>query len=444
MQCSPLYNNSSDKIKNIIINLGSTMFNYLKLNEMNEDEIILKYNILNKNDMKDEYENIINELKNEKNKNIASHFDEMERQRISFEARLKEEKNIFNSINESLKVEVGQLKNKMMICENEFRDKFYDKYESEKDQLKKIHESEMKNKDSIIDIQNNKINPIIDRLVEKTTFSNSTEQGNYGEGFLDEIVGKGLSFDKEAYIDDSSKKSGSGDRIIRFKNGLVLMVEVKNENIIKKTDREQFIEHAEADFMEKKCDCALFLSLRTQQIPKKGKAIIPIYEGNMVYYGLNNLLELCDKKMFISDCIEQIYEKFKDKKSNKVEVDGKDDSKVILDICLENLNNTKIEYENIIKRNEKIVEEYKNKMIDINTKLNQVHYEMQDKGLRGDPNLINEKLYMKNIISKIKEWKEKEGIVFKNSFRKKIKEGMKLSELDKKMIEKIKLTDIQS
>ena len=164
----------------------------------------------------------------------------------------------------------------------------------------------------------------------------------------------------------------------------------------------------------------------------------------MVYYGLNNLLELCDKKMFISDCIEQIYEKFKDKKSNKVEVDGKDDSKVILDICLENLNNTKIEYEKIIKRNEKIVEEYKNKMIDINTKLNQVHYEMQDKGLRGDPNLINEKLYMKNIISKIKEWKEKEGIVFKNSFRKKIKEGMKLSELDKKMIEKIKLTDIQS
>ena len=207
MQCSPLYNNSSDKIKNIIINLGSTMFNYLKLNEMNEDEIILKYNILNKNDMKDEYENIINELKNEKNKNIASHFDEMERQRISFEASLKEEKNIFNSINESLKVEIGQLKNKMMICENEFRDKFYDKYESEKDQLKKIHESEMKNKDSIIDIQNNKINPIIDRLVEKTTFSNSTEQGNYGEGFLDEIVGKGLSFDKEAYIDDSSKKA---------------------------------------------------------------------------------------------------------------------------------------------------------------------------------------------------------------------------------------------
>ena len=57
----------------------------------------------------------------------------------------------------------------------------------------------MKNKDSIIDIQNNKINPIIDRLVEKTTFSNSTEQGNYGEGFLDEIVGKGLSFDKVRY-----------------------------------------------------------------------------------------------------------------------------------------------------------------------------------------------------------------------------------------------------
>ena len=163
MQCSPLYNNSSDKIKNIIINLGSTMFNYLKLNEMSEDEVILKYNILNKNDMKDDYEIIINELKNEKNKNIASHFDEMERQRISFEARLKEEKNIFNSINESLKVEIGQLKNKMMICENEFRDKFYDKYESEKDQLKKIHESEMKNKDSIIDIQNNKINPINDR-----------------------------------------------------------------------------------------------------------------------------------------------------------------------------------------------------------------------------------------------------------------------------------------
>ena len=70
------------------------------------------------------------------------------------------------------------------------------------------------------------------KISEKKEFANTTEQGDYGEKFIDELVGPGLPFDSDAYIDDTHKVGGSGDRIIRFKNGFVLMIEVKNEKII--------------------------------------------------------------------------------------------------------------------------------------------------------------------------------------------------------------------
>ena len=52
----------------------------------------------------------------------------------------------------------------------------------------------------------------------------------------------------------------------------------------------------EAYFEESKCDSSLFLSLRSQQIPKIGKTVIPIYDNKMIYYGLDDDLSLVEKK----------------------------------------------------------------------------------------------------------------------------------------------------
>ena len=99
--------------------------------------------------------------------------------------------------------------------------------------------------------------------------------------------------------------------------------------------------------------------------------------------------------------------------------------------------------QNIIKSNEKNLEEYKKKRLQIHQKLNQVYREIQNKNIKIDEKPIDKKLYIQDLIKRIKEWKEEKSIVFKKEFKKKVIEEMDLSELDKKMIKDITLKDIQ-
>ena len=457
MELPSIYSNSSDDIKNIIIQFGSAIFQYLNLNKMNDEEVIMKYNTINNNDIRENYEDMINVLNQDKDKLNSYHKNETKHIREEYEERIKDKEKVLNDSIAALHVQVNTLRNENMTCENEYRVKFRNEYEDkykdmennleknhkEKiDQLEILHKSEVDQLKNELKITNERILPLLDNLTEKKTFNNSTEQGDYGEGFIDEIVNKGLPFDTEAFIDDSSKVGGSGDRIIRFKNGTVMMVEVKNENIIKKGDREQFQEHSKKDFEENKCNCALFLSLRTQQIPKIGKAIIPIFDNNMVYFGLDNDLSLPEKKMKILSCIEEVYKRTIQNESISDEIKPQN-NEVIYNQCLENLNNQKNDYESIIKDNEKNADTYRKKLIEINKKIHNIWREAQNNNINLDEKLIDEKSYVSDFILRIKKWKEQENKVFKKEFRNKIKDEMVLSELDKTMLKKIKLSDIQ-
>ncbi len=452
MQLPSIYKNSSKNIQNIIIQLGSSLFNYLDFNNMSEEDIMIKYNSINKDILKEGYEKQIQVLKNENEKNKNHYEKEVQGIHSSYGKKINNEKEIQDGLNKKHREQLNLLREEILSCENSFREKFRkefdDKYEESVNHIKKIHSLEIHQKDTIIqekqkeiDVQYNKIEPLLNKLTEKKDFNNSTEQGNYGEGLVDEIVKKGLPFDTKAEIEDSSKKGGSGDRIIRFNNGNVLMIEVKNEKTIDKHDREQFQEHSRVDFEESKCDSSLFLSLRSQQIPKIGKTVIPIYDNKMIYYGLDDDLSLLEKKEKIIKCIEEIYEKLNHKENLKTKEPT--NNIFIYNQCLENLNNQKNDYEEIIRTNEKNTENYNKKLSEINKKLNQIYREIQNKNIHVDERLINDKLYVHDFIERIKLWKNEKNIILKNPFRQKIIEEMELSELDKTMIKKIKLTDLQ-
>ena len=452
MNTPPIYNNASEEIKKIIINLGSSLFSHLKLNELSEDDIIMKYKTLDNVNVKEFYEEQIDLLKNEMETTKNYHKEEIKNIHTSYKGQLNSEKTISNDTIVGFKNKIRNLKTEMESYENEskmrLRKEYEERYEERIEQLKELHKLELGNKDGIIkekvnelNVQYNHVNPLLDKLTEKKEFKNSTEQGNYGEGLIDEIVKAGLPFDTKAYPEDSSQIGGSGDRIIRFDNGFVLMVEVKNEKTINKGDREQFQEHSKKDFEEKKCDVSLFLSLRSQQIPKVGKTIIPIYDNKMVYCGLDDNLSLLEKKYKIISCIEEIYLRFNEKK--EPQTNPMNDNISIYNHCLENLNNQKNDCETIIKNNEKNLEEYRRKRIHINKKLNQIYREIQNKDIKIDEKLIDDKLYIQDFINRIKQWKEEKEIIFRKEFRKKVIDEMNLSELDKTMIKKIKLTDIQ-
>ena len=98
--------------------------------------------------------------------------------------------------------------------------------------------------------QQQSVKNLIRRFCDKKDFNNDTEQGDYAEKILDDIINNGLPFDDKAKIQDTSDYGGSGDRIITF-NTLRLMIEVKNKDPEKKSDIDEFERHYEKDFKRK-------------------------------------------------------------------------------------------------------------------------------------------------------------------------------------------------
>ena len=445
MEYPQAYKNLNDKAKDIVIQLGLGCYKHLGFDTLEEEELIMRYNTNNIDGQMDTYKKIIDRLKNDKDSQDNYHTEREEELRKQYESKLQIKGEILNNKNILLETQIETLTNKIVKCENSCRDNIRKEYENKCqeriNEMKGLHSLEIDRIKQENKVIKERVEPLL-ILTEKKEFKNSTEQGNYGEGLIDEIVEAGLPFDTKAEPIDSSQIGGSGDRIIKFSNGFILMIEVKNENTITKGDREQFLKHSQKDFEEKKCDISLFLSLRTQQIgPKIGQTIIPHYDNRMVYYGLDDEFNLLEKKAKIIKCIEEIYHRFN--KTKDVVNDNITDHISIYNHCLENLNIQKIDCENIIKSNEKNLEEYKKKRIQIHQKLNQVYREIQNKNIKIDEKLIDKKLYIEDFIERIKQWKEEKSIVFKKEFRKKVIEEMNLSELDKTMIKDITLKDIQ-
>ena len=435
----------SDKAKDYVIQLGLGLFKHCGFDRLEEEELIMRYNTNNIDGQMDTYKKIIDRLKKDKESRNNYHTEREEELRKQYESRLQTKGEILNDKNISLERQIETLTNKIMKGENSCRDnirnEYENKYQERINEMKGLHSSEIDRINQENKLLEERLVPLL-ILTEKKSFNNSTEQGNYGEGLIDEIVEAGLPFDTKAEPIDSSQMGGSGDRIIKFSNGFILMIEVKNENTITKGDREQFLKHSQKDFEEKKCDISLFLSLRTQQIgPKIGQTIIPHYDNRMVYYGLDDEFNLLEKKAKIIKCIEEIYHRFNQTK--EVVNDNITDHISIYNHCLENLNIQKIDCENIIKSNEKNLEEYKKKRTQIHQRLNGVYRDARNKNIKIDEKLIDKKLYIEDFIERIKQWKEEKSIVFKKEFRKKVIDEMDLAELDKMMIKDITLKDIQ-
>ena len=285
----------------------------------------------------------------------------------------------------------------------------------------------------------------IDEFIGRRQFKNNTEQGNYGEKIIDEIVlEKGLPYDKKADCIRTNKVGGSGDRIIKFDNGKNLMVEVKYKRIITKEDREQFETHYQKDFEEKKCDAALFLSLMSEQIPTIGDSPILHYKDSVGYYGLRENFTMPEKKIRIERCIHEMYCEMNNS-DTKVESETENKSN-IYNTTLEILVNQKKEYERVRKIHTSESDKINENLIVVNQKLNDLYREIQVKHITIDRKLIDEKLYLSELIKRIREWKVENNITFKKgSHNKIILEKMTLNALDRDLItsKKIKQSDLE-
>jgi len=440
-----VFQNGNEIVRSIIIQLGSVMFTKLGFNNSSDEELLIKYTKGNTDELSSIYEDKIDNLKNtidylrkEMEDNFTIHQKEID------ETREKEKSKRYK--------EIEELKRDKIIIENRIEKEINQKTTS----LEEKHQEDLSRKDEHITMIKEHSKEKIEALEEKyklyeklhgkKEFESNTEQGNDGEKIIDEIVlsNSSLTCDREAYPDDTSQEGGSGDRIIKFSNGKTLMIEVKNKEVITKEDREQFEKHYQKDFEEGKCDAALFLSLRTEQLPKIGnKPMVHFSSDNVAYYGLKDELNLTEKKWRIDHCISEIFYKLDQKKPEIVDQENNDD---IYNRMLDTLVKRKKDYESEVKSHKYSMDKYNESLTRVKQQLNELYREIRIKKIKINKKYVDEKVYLEILITDIKKWITETNFELKKGLHnKQILESMTtLTELDREYIhaKKIKLSDI--
>lgn len=403
-----MFEDYSPEIQEFIKNIGQYVFTKYFSN-LSETELLQKCSNNSVEDIVQNYEEQLNYLKNTNSETI------------------QEIKNNNQYTLDHKQQTIDELQNKMShmkFSESEI-------IENRIAQNNKLHELEKKNlldKIYFLEADQSVKNLIKERFCDKTEFNNPTEQGDYAEKILDDIINKGLHFDDKVKIEDTSDYGGSGDRIITFSNGCRLMVEVKNKDPVKKTDVDEFERHYTMDFKEEKVDLALFLSYRTPQIPQKCKAIIPSYHENnrVIYFGLDDSLDKEQKKLKIKNCLEEIFQLFeKNKKRSKIETESDENKINIYNILLKELRDNLSHTDKSIKETSANIETLRQRRITIVKQMNELFRLIQSQNINVDKSLLDDKLYRNEIIERIKEWFKITDDAKKKDWKKNMKKDLK-------------------
>ena len=498
MENPKIFTESNDDIKQFIINIGSctyqkyfihhdeksliSLINSDKNDNMTqilEEKIVRLQENLNNLDISHKKELQVNKItESQKIQKIEEKKDlEIFELKKDFENEKKNFKEKENNFEKKINCEIENVKNlyEKIISENEkkYSEKINSFHENEENKINyrisfvnSLHQKDLEKKDlEILNIQQNSKKDldnlkeqltiqkeINDKFIGKREFNNNTDKGDYGENIIDEVVNSGLECDKCADIDDSSREGGSGDRIITFSNGLKLMIEVKNKGMIEKSDREQFEDHVKKDFELNKSNLALFVSLRTQQIPKIGNRPILHFDKNVGYYGLKDGRTKDEVVCRLNEIISEMYYKYEDlnvKDEKKNEKNMNNDKKDIYNQLLGNLFLQQNDIKQRIRKNDSEKNELENKLKKIINEINSLQTEILVKKIDVDDKYKDEKICKSLLIKDIKEVIQKENIILKkHNYKKIIKEkciglnNYEINLLDRKNF--IKLDEILS
>lgn len=393
-----LYSNSNKVIQNIIINLGCNVFSYLKMDQLTNEDIISKFSVIDKGGFTDLNEK---EIKNQRDM-YEYKLDTMDKEYSSLIQKMKvnrdQEVNEYESKIKKMKdvkqVEIDERINNIIEMNRMREELLNNEIQALKDGL--LKEEEDRRLVSIIE----------EKFTDKKEFKNPTEQGNYAEEILDDIVnGHELSFDDKTKIENTALTGGSGDRIITFSNGFRLMIEVKNKDTIKPSDIEQFEEHYMKDFNENKSDMALFFSYRTYNITGKHKceAICPRYFENdkIVYFGLDDSHNKIEKKTRLKNELHYIYRKYEESLLNNKTNNNTGD---IYNDQLKLLKDNREHFTKELSKLKVEIEYNTKKLSDIDKNWNNIHKEILMNNISVDSSIMDDKLFKKIFIDKIKKW----------------------------------------
>ena len=425
-----IFEDYSPPIQDFIKNIGLYVFTKFNFHNLTEEEILQKCSNNSVEDIIHNYEEKLSLIK-------QSNIDSLSELRSSNEELLKHKQSIVEELNNRI-YSSKELESENIANALEQNNKFNE-----------LEKQNLLNKISFLENEQSIKFLIEERFLDKKEFNNPTEQGDYAEKILDDIVNCGLPFDAKANVEDTSGYGGSGDRIITFDNGFRLMVEVKNKDPVKKTDVDDFERHYTDDFKAGKVDMVLFLSYRTTQIPQKCKAIIPTYFDNnkVVYFGLDNMLDKEQKREKIINCLEEIYEIFeRNKTQSKISNENEGNQICIYNLTLKELKDNLSHTDKYIKEGSANIEVLKQRRMNIVKHLNTIFGLIHSQNINVDKSLLDEKLYRKDIIERIKIWFENAEDIKKKDWKKNMKKDVvnEWSEYDMNILNRIKRSEFTS
>lgn len=125
----------------------------------------------------------------------------------------------------------------------------------------------------------------LDNLIGKKSSIDNTTKGDFGETIVNNQIL--YSFPK-SIITDTSGQTAKGDLLWCLDNNqFKALVEVKNVQYVRVSDVQKFERDIQVNVKENTCNCALFVSLKTEIIQSKGGFQFEFFNGIPILYVAN-------------------------------------------------------------------------------------------------------------------------------------------------------------
>lgn len=168
----------------------------------------------------------------------------------------------------------------------------------------------------------------LDSLMGKGNTVDNAMKGDFGESIVANQI---QHWYQTSEIEDKSAETAKGDLLWKLNSGeFRALVEVKNVQMVRPIEIQKFERDMVINTKDNSCNCGLFVSLKTETIPNKGKFKFEFINDCPVIY-VSNILEDLNTLRFALDSLISFQMKLKQYKASE----ESDDETNIEDIIVE-------------------------------------------------------------------------------------------------------------
>ena len=117
----------------------------------------------------------------------------------------------------------------------------------------------------------------LDSLMGKGNTVDNAMKGDFGESIVANQI---QHWYQTSEIEDKSAETAKGDLHWKMNGDFCALVEVKNVQFVRPSEIQKFERDISLNIKDSSCNCAIFISIKTETIPGKGKFKLEFFEGN--------------------------------------------------------------------------------------------------------------------------------------------------------------------